>query len=306
VIKAESDYYPWGGELQFVNNDSNHYKYGGHERDSEDALDYFGARYYSNTLGRFLTPDWAAKPAAVPYAVLGDPQTLNLYAYVGGNPASESDPGGHQSNEQPSIDTLRKQAVKEAWKQEQALVANGQEGTVKWTDAQKAELLETGKVSGFEGHHINSVNGNPELAGNPNNVEFVKGRAGNLAKHAGDFRNATKGALLSRSLGVISKVGTVVAVGVAIHNITNAPNGQKLDTAAREGGGIGGAIAGGEIGAKVGLLTSEYTGPVGPVVGGIGGAVVGGIAGPKAVKAVLSPPVDNSSQMHEMHTVTPF
>jgi YD repeat-containing protein len=26
VIKAESDYYPWGGELQFVNNDSNDYK----------------------------------------------------------------------------------------------------------------------------------------------------------------------------------------------------------------------------------------------------------------------------------------
>jgi uncharacterized protein RhaS with RHS repeats len=27
VIKAESDYYPWGGELQFVANDSNHYKF---------------------------------------------------------------------------------------------------------------------------------------------------------------------------------------------------------------------------------------------------------------------------------------
>src|SRR6185437_3767619 len=26
-IKAESDYYPWGGELQFVNSDSNHYKF---------------------------------------------------------------------------------------------------------------------------------------------------------------------------------------------------------------------------------------------------------------------------------------
>jgi uncharacterized protein RhaS with RHS repeats len=25
TIKAESDYYPWGGELQFVNNDSNDY-----------------------------------------------------------------------------------------------------------------------------------------------------------------------------------------------------------------------------------------------------------------------------------------
>ena len=29
TIKAESDYYPWGGELQFINNDSNNYKFTG-------------------------------------------------------------------------------------------------------------------------------------------------------------------------------------------------------------------------------------------------------------------------------------
>ena len=46
-------------------------------------------------MGRFITPDRAAKATAVPYAVLGDPQTLNLYSYVGGNPASKADPDGH-------------------------------------------------------------------------------------------------------------------------------------------------------------------------------------------------------------------
>jgi RHS repeat-associated protein len=60
VIKAESDYYPWGGELQFVNNDSNDYKFTGNKRDTESGLDYFGARYYSNGMGRFVTPDWSA------------------------------------------------------------------------------------------------------------------------------------------------------------------------------------------------------------------------------------------------------
>jgi hypothetical protein len=30
----------WGGELQFINNDSNHYKFNGKERDSESGLDY--------------------------------------------------------------------------------------------------------------------------------------------------------------------------------------------------------------------------------------------------------------------------
>ncbi len=35
---------PWGGELQFLASDSNHYKFTGKERDAESGLDYFGAR----------------------------------------------------------------------------------------------------------------------------------------------------------------------------------------------------------------------------------------------------------------------
>lgn len=42
-----------------------------------------------------MTPDWAAKPTTVPYAMFGDPQTLNLYAYVGNNPMSRADADGH-------------------------------------------------------------------------------------------------------------------------------------------------------------------------------------------------------------------
>jgi len=93
VIKAESDYYPWGGELQFVNNDSNDYKFTGKKRDIETGLDYFGARYYSNGLGRWVSADWSAAPVPVPYADFNDPQSLNLYAYVGG-PQSGSEPTG--------------------------------------------------------------------------------------------------------------------------------------------------------------------------------------------------------------------
>jgi RHS repeat-associated protein len=95
TIKAESDYYPWGGELQFVNNDSNHYKFTGKERDTESGLDNYGARYYGSALGRFVTPDWSAKPVTVPYVELGDPQSLNQYAYVRNNPLSKNDPDGH-------------------------------------------------------------------------------------------------------------------------------------------------------------------------------------------------------------------
>jgi RHS repeat-associated protein len=67
----------------------------GKERDSESGNDYFGARYYASSMGRFLSPDWAAKIEPVPYAKLDNPQSLNLYAYVGNNPLTRFDPDGH-------------------------------------------------------------------------------------------------------------------------------------------------------------------------------------------------------------------
>ena len=70
-------------------------KFTGKERDAETGLDYFGARYFSAAQGRFTSPDWSAKPQPIPYADLGDPQTLNLYAYVRNNPLSVADLDGH-------------------------------------------------------------------------------------------------------------------------------------------------------------------------------------------------------------------
>jgi RHS repeat-associated protein len=67
----------------------------GKERDSESGNDYFGARYYASSMGRWLSPDWSAKEEPVPYAKLDDPQSLNLYGYLSNNPLSGVDADGH-------------------------------------------------------------------------------------------------------------------------------------------------------------------------------------------------------------------
>jgi RHS repeat-associated protein len=59
----------------------------GKERDAESGNDYFGARYDSSSMGRFLSPD----PVG---GSLANPQTLNKYAYVLNNPLTNTDPTG--------------------------------------------------------------------------------------------------------------------------------------------------------------------------------------------------------------------
>jgi RHS repeat-associated protein len=82
------DYLPYG-ELISGGNGSTH-KFTGKERDAETGLDYFGARYYGNWLGRFLSAD----PIHFQAGMLRDPQRFNLYCYARGNPGLYVDPTG--------------------------------------------------------------------------------------------------------------------------------------------------------------------------------------------------------------------
>ena len=61
----------------------------GKERDAESGNDYFGARYYASSMGRWLSPD---KPFADQHPE--DPQSWNLYAYVRNNPLVAIDDNG--------------------------------------------------------------------------------------------------------------------------------------------------------------------------------------------------------------------
>lgn len=42
-----------------------------------------------------MSADWSPTPIPVPYADFNNPQSLNLYGFVGGNPASKVDADGH-------------------------------------------------------------------------------------------------------------------------------------------------------------------------------------------------------------------
>ena len=91
--------YPFGDGPPCQGPNPTEHRFTQKERDSESGNDYFDARYYSSTMGRFLSPDWSAKEEPVPYAKLDDPQSLNLYSYVGNNPLGKTDSDGHEDKQ---------------------------------------------------------------------------------------------------------------------------------------------------------------------------------------------------------------
>ena len=93
---------------------------------------------------------------------------------------------------------LHQKAVREAWKEGKELIEKTGRGTRDWTKKEVKQLKQTGKVKGYEGHQINSVAQHPEHAGDPNNVEFLKGRSEHLEKHNRNFKTPTSGTFIDR------------------------------------------------------------------------------------------------------------
>jgi len=89
TVCFDSEYYPYGLEMNHASTCSTNYKFTGYERDAETGLDYAFARYYNSRLGRFMSGDPLASSADIT-----DPQTLNRYAYVRNNPVNFADPTG--------------------------------------------------------------------------------------------------------------------------------------------------------------------------------------------------------------------
>ena len=100
-VIGQHDYLPFGEEIAASaagrnaqwgpGTDTVNQKFTGKERDSETALDYFGARYYGSALGRFTSPDETLIDQD-PH----DPQSWSLYGYVCNNPLRFTDPDGRE------------------------------------------------------------------------------------------------------------------------------------------------------------------------------------------------------------------
>jgi RHS repeat-associated protein len=86
AVVTRHDYRPFGENTNPLTGDPR--RFAGKELDPETAMQYFDARYYRNTWGRFTSVD----------PVMGSirsPQTLNRYAYAVNNPLRFADPTGH-------------------------------------------------------------------------------------------------------------------------------------------------------------------------------------------------------------------
>jgi RHS repeat-associated protein len=86
-LSSAGKYYPYGEDKGTVQNDT--WNFATYWRDSATGLDYAMNRYYSNSLGRFTSPD--------PFMASGgpaDPQSWNRYSYTRGDPVNRFDPTG--------------------------------------------------------------------------------------------------------------------------------------------------------------------------------------------------------------------
>lgn len=86
------EYFPYGGtsyQASLSQVDApKRYRYSGKERDEESGLYYYGSRYYSTSIARWISPD----PA-------GMRDNTNLYLFVRCNPITYKDPDGQQLEE---------------------------------------------------------------------------------------------------------------------------------------------------------------------------------------------------------------
>jgi RHS repeat-associated protein len=214
------DYLPFGEELYagtggrttslgYTGGDAVRQQFTAKERDVETGLDYFINRYYSSTQGRFTSADPIPMTSQRP----SDPQRLNIYAYVRGNPLVNIDPNG--------LD----------------LYATGSEAQRYVNDLEKATNLKlkldsrTGKISivsegkklSKEAQRIKTIIGDTN---NTVRIEAIRDTAGNRQVAVGRFEGGGNQTLDYADIDKFGKQkGGTTPQSVVIHETTEAYEG---------------------------------------------------------------------------------
>ncbi|XP_057393168.1 teneurin-3 isoform X2 [Balaenoptera acutorostrata] len=72
------------------------------------------------------------------------------------------------------LEQARQRALARAWAREQQRVRDGEEGARPWTEGEKRQLLSAGRVQGYDGYYVLSVEQYPELADSADNIQFLR------------------------------------------------------------------------------------------------------------------------------------
>jgi RHS repeat-associated protein len=164
------DYLPFGEELfagtggrttaQGYSGDSVRQKFTLKERDNETGLDYFGARYYSSTQGRFTSIDPLMASGST-----GSPQSWNRYSYAYNNPLRFTDPSGmlagdfyNEDGKRLGTDGLNDGRVYVVTDQAQAKQIQQNKGTTQVSAVSSAVELPSANVRGEMGAAVERSN----------------------------------------------------------------------------------------------------------------------------------------------------
>jgi RHS repeat-associated protein len=252
---------PFGDGLATSGPDATPLHFTGKERDTESGLDYFSARYYASSMGRFMSPDDGTDQRS------SNPQSLNRYSYVHNNPLSNVDPFGHSTQtanngdvlavyndgdlgvyQHTDIDNLADYGGQRLDSDDEGTNYRGE--TERWGEFAQADKSHPDGIDGSRGkgafiHFGTSIDG--ELKGKENDAANMSAlRMANNSRNGGSLdiksgqlgdHGALTGYLVNGKYESIESAGNFLAGYNATHNGDLAPEqAQKIFGAYQQGG----------------------------------------------------------------------